>query len=444
MVVRRSRFRHVFADPPKKEDCWSGIRLTDESWDSNYCSVNGKYIAVSWNVGGGGASGILDVRNPSKLQDVALLSGHRGAVLDLDWNPFNESILATSSNDATTKIWVIPEGGPRSTDQCAQDLRGHSKKVGTVKWNPVAENILASSGADFNVCVYDVRSGEAKATIGGHTNLISSCEWNYNGSLLATTSKDKKMRVIDPRSGQVVGETDRQAIQGTKGNRLIWAGKRDYIVSVGFGKTNSRQYEVYDARNLSAPMINSQKLDNGSGMMMPFYDMDTELLFLAGKGDGNIRYYECDFETGTTLNYVENFSSNVPTAGMGILPKRYCNVSVNEVVRLFKLTPDTVMPLSFRVPRKVESFASDIFIPCSSDIPSLSPDQWLGGENANPNVVSLEGGFVERPRSVSAYVKNESNIDIEPTGQALLAAYREQKTRIATLEAEIAKLKGGN
>lgn len=443
-VVRRSKFRHVFADPPKNEDCWSGIRLTSESWDSNYCSVNGKYIAVSWNVGGGGAVGLLDVNRPGKLQDVPLFSGHRGAVLDLDWNPFNDSVLATGSNDATIKIWVVPEGGPRTTDQCAQDLRGHQRKVGTVKWNPVAENILASSGADFNVCVSDARTGQATQTIGGHTQLINSCEWNYNGSLLATACKDKKLRVLDPRSGQIIGEHDRSNIQGTKGNRLIWAGKRDMIISVGFGKTNSRQYEVYDARNMSQPVINSQKLDNGSGMLMPFYDMDTELLFLAGKGDGNIRYYECDFDNGAVINYVTDFTSNVPTAGMGFLPKRYCNVSVNEVVRLYKLTPDTVQPLSFRVPRKVESFASDIFVPCSSDVPALSADQWLGGENANPNVVSLEGGFVERPKSVTEFVRNETSNDTEPSGAALLQAYRDQKQRIAYLESELNKLKGGN
>jgi len=131
---------------------------------------------------------------------------------------------------------------------------------------------------------------------------------------------------------------------------------------------------------------------------------------------------------------------------MGFLPKRYCNVTANEIVRLYKLTPDTVMPLSFRVPRKVEIFASDIFIPCSSDVPALNADQWLAGENANPSVVSLEGGFVERPRNTSTteFVKSEATqkTDVEPTGAELLRAYRDQKQRIAYLEAELSKLKG--
>ncbi|CAN0593918.1 unnamed protein product, partial [Laminaria digitata] len=28
------------------------------------------------------------------------------------------------------------------------------------------------------------------------------------------------------------------------------------------------------------------------GVILPFYDDESSLLFLAGKGDGNIRYYE--------------------------------------------------------------------------------------------------------------------------------------------------------
>jgi len=441
MLPRRSKYRHVYADPAKVEDCWAGISLTNESWDSNYCAVNPKWIAISWRVGGGGAVGVLDVRNPGKLSDVPLLTGHRGAVLDVDWNPFNDSILASSSNDASVKVWVIPEGGVTvSTDQCAQDLRGHSKKVGTVRWNPVAENVLASSAADFNVNIYDVRTGDVRCSVGGHEGLISACEWNYNGSLLATACKDKTMRLIDPRAGNIVASHDRTNMQGTKGNRLLFCGKHDFIVSAGFGRNNQRQYEIYDIRSLDAPVITPQKLDNASGIIMPFYDMDTELLFLAGKGDGNIRYFELDFESGAVpiVNYVQDFTSNVPTAGMGWMPKRGCNVSAIEVARLFKVTENTVSPLSFRVPRKSPAFADDIFCPCSSDEPALGTDAWFGGDNANPRTVSLEHGFVERVQASTSYVKTE--VEDEPSGAALLDAYRRQKRQIESLEARIKAL----
>ena len=38
-----------------------------------------------------------------------------------------------------------------------------------------------------------------------HTDLPMSISWNWDGSLFATTCKDKSLRVIDPRTGTVKG-----------------------------------------------------------------------------------------------------------------------------------------------------------------------------------------------------------------------------------------------
>jgi len=275
-------------------------------------------------------------------------------------------------------------------------------------------------------------------TVPGHEGLISSCEWNYDGSLLSTSCKDKTLRLLDPRSQAIIGSHNRKTIQGTKGARCIWLGKRNFIFSCGFGSTNQRQFEIYDPRNLDEPCVKSTKLDSGSGMLMPFYDMDTDILFIAGKGDGNVRYYELVYGENVTVNYIEQFGSNVPTNGCGFMPKRGCDVSVYEVAKLFKVTPDTVYPLSFRVPRKQQSFDEEIFPPCSSDEPALTAEQWLGGENSMPRTISLEGGYVPSTRTMgNDFVKTE--VEKEPAGEELLRQWRAQKDRIAFLEAELAK-----
>ena len=40
--------------------------------------------------------------------------------------------------------------------------------------------------------------------ISGHPDTIYSFDWNYDGSLIATTCKDKKIRVINPRNNDIV------------------------------------------------------------------------------------------------------------------------------------------------------------------------------------------------------------------------------------------------
>ena len=80
------------------------------------------------------------------------------------------------------------------------DLVGHRKKVGIIQWHPTANNILASAGFEYDVIIWDVEKGSPVHVISGHTDVIMSMDWNYDGSLLATSCKDKKGRIIDPRA----------------------------------------------------------------------------------------------------------------------------------------------------------------------------------------------------------------------------------------------------
>ena len=45
-VVRNSKFRHVYGQALKKQDCYDNIRITKSSWDSTFCCVNPKFIAI--------------------------------------------------------------------------------------------------------------------------------------------------------------------------------------------------------------------------------------------------------------------------------------------------------------------------------------------------------------------------------------------------------------
>lgn len=51
--------------------------------------------------------------------------------------------------------------------------------------------------------VWDIEKGNAVNMINCHPDVIYCMALNRDGSLLATTCKDKKLRIIEPRSGQV-------------------------------------------------------------------------------------------------------------------------------------------------------------------------------------------------------------------------------------------------
>lgn len=99
------------------------------------------------------------------------------------------------------QIWRIPEGGlTEDVKESAIDLIGHRKKVGIIQWHPTANNILASAGFEYNIIIWDVEKGSPVHVISGHTDVINGLDWSLDGSFLATSCKDKKARIIDPRA----------------------------------------------------------------------------------------------------------------------------------------------------------------------------------------------------------------------------------------------------
>jgi len=434
--VRSSKYRHVFGTVAKQENIYNGVKPSKSAWDSNKVTANTKYIGLIWDAGGGGSFAVLNAKAPGKISpSLPLVCGHSAEVLDIQFHPFNESLIASGSEDGYAKIWQIPEGGLTSNlTTPVQSLSGHKRKVGTVNFNPVANNVLATSSTDFSIRIWDVEKGETKLDVTGHADIIQSIDWNFNGTQLATASKDKKIRLIDPRGSGIVAEAE--AHQGVKGMRVAYLGSREKLFSMGFSKTSERQYSIWDPRKLTSP-LSSQNIDTASGILMPFYDNDTSVLYLAGKGDGNIRYYEIVDEDPYAY-FLSEFKSATPQRGMGMVPKLGVDVSICEINKLLKLTANTIEPISFQVPRKSDIFQDDLYPPTNSFEPALTADEWFGGKTGTPKTVSLAPGFVapSKPTEFKPVVKADDGPKNE---RELRDEFEKQKKRIAFLEAEVVK-----
>lgn len=265
-------------------------------------------------------------------------------------------------------------------------LNAGGRKVGQVVFHPAASNILTAASGDHLVRLWDIEAGQdaASITLTGHNDSVQSMCWNPVGNTLATTCRDRKLRLFDPRAGaDPVRVTDGHG--GIKGSRVVWLGDRDRIATTGFSRMSDRQLSLWETGGLTN--LDTQSLDSSAGVIIPFFAEGNDVLFLAGKGDGNIRYYE--FE-GDQFHFLNQYQTSDPQRGMGFLPRRSLDVSQNEIARAFKLSVNSVEPLSFIVPRKAEGFQSDIFPPANSIEPALTAAEWLGGKTTRPNVVDLE------------------------------------------------------
>lgn len=132
--------------------------------------------------------------------DLPLIKGHAGPVIDFDFSPFNDNLLATASEDGTVKFWIIPdEGITKDVTEFDAELKGHSKKLIFSKFHPSSDYTLATSAADSTIRVWDISNQKCVMTYDELKSTTTSLEWSYNGSLLGAMSKDKTLTIFDPR-----------------------------------------------------------------------------------------------------------------------------------------------------------------------------------------------------------------------------------------------------
>ncbi|KAJ5083879.1 coronin-like protein crn1 [Penicillium alfredii] len=413
--VRNSKYRHVFGRPTKKEQCYDNLRVSRNAWDTNLVKVNPKHLAVNWESGGGGAFAVIPLEERGKLPErIPLFRGHTAVVLDTDWNPFNDDLIASGSDDGKVFLWRVPEDFTVRPDVAADDvqdiapvgkLSGHPKKIGHVLFNPAAENILATASGDYTVKIWDIEAGAPKLTL-NIGDIVQSQSWSANGSLMVTTSRDKKLRIWDVRQERPAHETAGHS--GAKNSRAVWLGERDRIATTGFSKMSDRQLALWDIRAAREPISGFKTLDSISGVCMPFWDEGTSCLYLAGRGDGNIRYFEIENDK---FEFLSEYKSGDPQRGIAFMPKRGVNMHENEVARAFKTVNDSyIEPISFIVPRRSENFQDDIYPPTIGVTPAMGPSEWLSGKEAIPPKISMASLYDGQG------LKEVSGVQDKPTG----------------------------
>ncbi|NXA63771.1 CORO7 protein, partial [Mohoua ochrocephala] len=322
-----SRFRHAQGRVLHR-DCHltnlRGLSLTTPGECDGFCA-NHQRVALPL-LSAGGQIAVLELSKPGRLPDAAVPTIQNGAaVADLTWDPFDPRRLAVAGEDAKIRLWRIPEGGLRETLQEPEAvLRGHTEKIYSIRFHPVASDLLVSSSYDMTVRIWELSTGREVLCLQGHTDQIFSMAWSPDGKKLATVSKDGRIRLYEPRRSSQP-QQEGPGPEGGRGARLVWVCGGDYLLVSGFDSRSERRILLYRAQALPEGPLSVLGLDVAPSTLLPFYDEDTSVVFLTGKGDTRVFLYEVTPEPPYFLE-CNSFTSNEPHKGFVFLPKTACEV----------------------------------------------------------------------------------------------------------------------
>ena len=245
-----------------------------------------------------------------------------------------------------------------------------------------------TSSSDLTIKIWDLEKSKESINI-EIENFVSSISFNKNGSCFCFSTKNKMMKICDPRNkSKIINEIQIQ--DSIKPSNVLWMSTKDRIVTSGFTKISERIIRIWDPRMLKEN-LDSKIIDSMGSSLSIFQDESFPHIYLIGKQESKMKQF--DFENEDLFFHLNDHHLGYGNLNSSIcmFPKRLVDVSKCELNRFFVATlKGKGFPFSFIVPRKSSIFQSDIYPDCKDNRAPMIHFDWLNGKDLDPILISLK------------------------------------------------------
>ncbi|KAJ9263432.1 hypothetical protein DTO212C5_7617 [Paecilomyces variotii] len=248
------------------------------------------------------------------------LEGHTGWVWDVALSQ-ESTIMASVSNDMTTRLWDITAGS------ISRKLEGHSDSVRAVAFSPEGK-LVASASDDMTVRLWDTTKNSCNI-FEGHSDWVRAVAFSPDGKLVVSASKDTTIRFWDVSTGSTcrIIESDSgwvRALAFSPDGKLLVSASDDMTV------------RLWDASTGTICRILEGHSDRVRAVV---FSPDGKLVASASK-DMTIRLW--DVATGSTYRILEGHSGWVRTVIFSPDGNTVASSSDDMTVRLWDVTMGSI------------------------------------------------------------------------------------------------------
>nr|XP_051679443.1 protein transport protein Sec31B isoform X4 [Oryctolagus cuniculus] len=222
-------FEVDFRDPALELKSKGVLSASSRPWEAAVMAQDGGFLPSMWNPGpwfhkliwgsfgngllegsgviaGGGDNGMLTLYNVTHILSsgkepvIAQRQKHTGAVRALDFNPFQDNLLASGANDSEIFIWDLNNLSVPMTPGSKSQYRGQPPEdIKALSWNRQVQHILSSAHPSGKAVVWDLRKNEPIIRVSDHSNRMhcSGLAWHPDvATQLVLCSEDDRLPVV--------------------------------------------------------------------------------------------------------------------------------------------------------------------------------------------------------------------------------------------------------
>lgn len=400
--LKSSIYKHTAGKEPREQkNTWYKVSSTASCYLSQNLKCSSKFIVIPSKAGNGSALAVFDIAKPGRSETPFCLKGHKAPITCFDMSHLDPGLVVSGSQDGQVNIWNIPEGGLTADITEPSSSFNVPGKVTVCRLSQVVSGLLvvgSTAGTSHSVHLWDIGAKTMLQDIEGfHNDTVTDIQFDDRANLLATVSKDRRVRVLDIRGQETVAEIEIK--EGLRDTMLCWV-SADILLVMGTGSQSQRSLSLWNVREKKC--LKTLNIDKSSSTFITHYDRDMNLLFVANNGSTSMQLFEVTASEPfiNNLSGIQTYSSPDLFQGLCFMPKLSAlNVKEVKVAHAFKLSQDKIIPIEWRVPRKrLEFFQDDIF-PNTWDGKALcNATEWFAGKNpqgADKTKISLKPADME-------------------------------------------------
>ncbi|XP_069046437.1 WD repeat-containing protein 1 [Lepisosteus oculatus] len=256
---------------------------------------------------------------------VGEITGHNKIINSVDIKQTRPYRLVTGSDDNCAAFF---EGPPFKFKFTMAD---HSRFVNCVRFSPDG-NRCASAGADGQIFLYDGKTGEKLAALGGgkaHDGGIYAVSWSPDSTQLLSASGDKTVKIWDVGSNSVVTTFNMGSDIMDQQLGCLW--QKDHLLSISL----SGYINYLDKNNPNRP-LRTIKGHSKSIQSLTIHKNNGRSYIYSGSHDGHINYW--DAETGENDDFSGKGHSNLVSKMAVDESNHLVTCSMDDTVRFTSVT----------------------------------------------------------------------------------------------------------